>query len=377
MNCKNSLIWACLLLWFLLTYDSVSVAQQVKDFMPEAKYEAHLNINEFSMLNSSMADGITKYGGVIDVSLKMSRANDEIEWVLSCNNSIILEVLGQYVAEKSIEILKAVDPDNLSANVKNTLKVIKTLSGKIEYSLKNPIWESKTVKGLLSNFGDELYLQNDTLKLLLTGTQLSRVYALRGKEIIATGYIKAKNQFEITKSIEKRDNVLEIFGMSLCPFAQRAEGLILANFDKLSINERPKLEVHFILYKKIEAEKTMYYSLHGETELIEDLVQILIRDNYPDYFIRYLLTRLKDSSLTWTDVALQADLHKNDIENIKNMLNSQRDNLLDKEYNYATLTYEIFDKSPSYVWEGEKVKNLSEIPFLKNLNGTPTEECSK
>lgn len=329
------------------------------------------------MLNSSTADGITKYGGAIDVSLKMSRINGEIEWVLSCKNSVVMEVLGQYVAEKSIEILKAVDPDNLNTNVKSTLKVIKTLSGKIENSLKNPIWESKTAKGTLSNFGNEFYLQNDTLQLQLNGTRLSELHSLMGKEIIVTGFIKEKNHFEITKFNEKRDNVIELFGMSLCPFAQQSESLILEQLDKLPVGKRPKLEIHYILYKKAEAENSIYNSLHGEAEILEDLVQIIIRDNYPAYFDRYLKTRLNSKNLGWSAIASQADLSKKDISNIENIFTSKRDMLLDKEYSYVTGTYEIYDKSPTYVWEGEKINNLREISFFKNLNSAPTEECSK
>jgi hypothetical protein len=187
-----------------------------------------------------------------------------------------------------------------------------------------------------------------------------------------SGYIKENGIIEVESLFKKKKNTLEIFIMSKCPFGQRAVSTAMDSLANMNESNRFKLEVHYIFIKFDKG----FSSLHGEQEINEDMVQIVLRNNYPDYFYRYLKTRIRYNDADWKVLSKSIGLNPTAIQNIEKEIVSNRNDIIQREYNYAVKNYQIYDNSPTYIWESEKISNLKEIPALKNIPASE-QKCSQ
>jgi hypothetical protein len=194
---------------------------------------------------------------------------------------------------------------------------------------------------------------------------------------LADGFVKVPGQFEPTRVIEQRTNTLELFVMSQCPFAQRAETKLYGFRDSPNVTQKPKLEVRYIFYKQQKDGKGVYTSLHGEEEVTENLVQMVLRDRYAALFEPYVRQRATSGNLPWRKLLEQAGSSKLLLDEIEAAITSERDALIQAEYNYVTGQYGITDGSPSYVWESERVMDLTKIERFKALKDFTGQPCSK
>ena len=99
--------------------------------------------------------------------------------------------------------------------------------------------------------------------------------------------------------------------MSYCPYGVDAEKELLPFFSK-HIDEID-FKLRFIVNKKPQPEGGIdddpeFTSLHGETELIENLRQMVIAELYPDQFFDYLLCRANHLKEAWTLCAQKVGL---------------------------------------------------------------------
>lgn len=107
-----------------------------------------------------------------------------------------------------------------------------------------------------------------------------------------------------------KENTLELFVMSQCPFGVSAENSVLeAEKDKL-LPAGTKLEIHFIGdAKKKDGGGWEFSSLHGEPEWQENARQLFISRRFPDKFKAYLLERNRDiKSPDWEKAAKTAGI---------------------------------------------------------------------
>ena len=96
---------------------------------------------------------------------------------------------------------------------------------------------------------------------------------------------------------------VELFVMSYCPFGVQAEQELLPFLSKYG--DAIDFKLRFIAREAeedVEAEFP-FTSLHGETELIEDLRQMVIAELYPDKLFDYLLCRADHLQEAWTKCA--------------------------------------------------------------------------
>lgn len=102
-----------------------------------------------------------------------------------------------------------------------------------------------------------------------------------------------------------RENTLEIFVMSQCPFGVAAENALLEAEKDGKLPPGLKLEVHFIGdAKKADGGGWEFSSLHGEPEWQENARQIFISRRFPAKFKAYLLERNRDiKSPDWEKAA--------------------------------------------------------------------------
>lgn len=357
----------------ILNLNGLSQTSDKKDIFSvnNPKYEVYLSVIEFSILNGSMVDGLTKYQGNLEFSLTIRTEGSQIIYDLSSTNKRLFEVLSLYVAQKLVELLKIVDINNPSQNDKVALNAISSLSVKLENALNNPVWEIRKVSGIVKKVGEDFQVTRNENILIITGNKAKELEPFTGKQVILNGYIKEQGKIEVLNFHEKKSNTLELFVMSQCPFGTKAISFVLDKLDQLPPKNKFSLEVHYIFYKKDD----VYASLHGEAEVTEDIVQMVIRDLYNQYFFDYLKHRIKEPGLDWKEVARQTKIKEIDISKIKDITEKKRNELIKAEVNYSISNFQHIDASPTYIWESEIVSNPNDIDILKSNQLMDNEKC--
>ena len=107
-----------------------------------------------------------------------------------------------------------------------------------------------------------------------------------------------------------KENTLELFVMSQCPFGVSAENSVLEAEKEKMLPAGTKVEIHFIGDAKKAADGGWEFSsLHGEPEWRENARQIFIARRFPDKFKTYLLERNRDiKSPDWERAAKAAGI---------------------------------------------------------------------
>jgi len=335
-----------------------------------------LTWNEYSILNESEADGLLKYGGSGHFQVTMAKEGNDVTWTVTMDNPRLMELLGIFVGEKTVKLVQGLNPNSIDPSEKVALEAIKSLTQKMEYARKNPIWDSIKLSGVVVQQGTNWVIQSGGDIFTLVGGKLEELKSLKGNLVVANGCVKVPGQFEVASFVKKKENTLELFVMSFCPFGQKAEAKLLAFIDSTNAMAKPKIEVHYIFYKQQKEGKDVFFTLHGEEEMVEDLVQMAIRDHYPQIFQIYLRVRATDDSTPWQQLVENLGLRPSDEAAIEKLITTRRDEMIKNECKYA-VQYGITDGSPSYVWESEQVSNLNKIKETAGLDAFKVETCSQ
>jgi hypothetical protein len=318
--------------------------------------------------------GISKYGGGAELGVRISEDNGEVVWTIRIYDPRLMQVVLYWVAEESTELINALDVDNLDATSRAALATMQSLNAKVAHAHANPVWSPVRVSGLIVEEDGQLLLESEVGRYKATGKHLAELEKRTGAVVIAEGYIKVEDEIEVTAFLEKRENTLELFVMSMCPFAKMAESSILDFLETYSGESRPALEIRYIFYKRKVNGKTVFTSMHGEKELVENVVQIIIRDSYPEIYYDYLAQRIEDGDSPWEKLVSEMGLSADDIESIQGKLEGQRETLIENEHDYVAGTYQIYDGSPAYVWECERVGDIRKIEEFENMDA-PSRRC--
>lgn len=305
----------------------------------------------------------------------LAKNGDEVAWTVIITQPRLLEMWEYWMAEKTTELVNLLDFDNLDPASKSALATVRSVNAKISQARANPIWDLVTLSGNVAENDEQWFIKGDQGEYRITGSRLEELKALKGKPVVAKGYVKVRGQFQVLKFQRKKENTLELFVMSLCPFSERAEASIIRFLDSYSRNPRPSLEVHYIFYKKTRDGKTVFTSLHGDKEIQENLVQMLIRDAHPDALHDYLLMRV-ESDEPWQALVERVGLTPEQIDLIAGRIKKDRDSLIEKEYAYVAGLHGIRDGSPTYLWESERVRDIRQIPAFAKLQ-SPSEQCDE
>ncbi len=340
----------------------------------DPRYELKLTLDEFSVLSSSLADGIERFGGFVDFHLGIAQVEEQVVWTIQSDDASLLEIIEHRLAWKSADFVKTVDLDNLDADSKLTLKGMKSLLAKVEDSKKNPIWNLVKISGMIMRADEDWHLLVDQGQYKLTGNSLSALGQNATDRFIVHGYLKEMNEIEVVRFQPVKQNTLELFVMSQCPFGQNAEIALTDLLDNYAGDSKPRLEVRFIFYEQHDGDKKIYASLHGEEELRENLVQIVIRDQFQQFSYKYLKRRVH-SDKPWQEIAKEVGMSKKQIEKTEQIIHQDRDALIQAEYNYATNEYGIYDGSPTYVWESERIENIQDVKVFQDITVT-SEGCA-
>jgi hypothetical protein len=376
-NTKHSFLsFLSISLVLIISLVNVTSAAESDPRSPHPHYLLRLSLNEFSILNASEVDGLLKYGGSGDFQVTMAKEGNDVTWTVTINNPRLMELLGIFVGEKTVKLVQELNPNSIDPSEKVALEAIKSLTQKMEYAQKNPIWDSIKLSGRVVQQGTNWVLQSEDDTFKLVGGKLEELKSMNVKPVVADGFVKVPGQFEVTGFLKKKENTLELFVMSFCPFGQKAEAKLLAFIDSTNAVAKPIIEVHYIFYKRQMDGKDVFVTLHGEDEMVEDLVQMTIRDHYPQIFQIYLRLRATNDGTPWRQLAENLGLRPSDEAEIEKLITTRRDEMIRNEYNYA-VQYGITDGSPSYVWESEQVSNLNKIKEFAGLDTFKVETCSQ
>ena len=327
------------------------------------------------LLNLSELDGLQKYGGSAEFQLKLAKTNNEVMWTITTSNLRLLEMMGIFTGERTIKLVQTIDPSQLDESQKLALRSIKSLTEKLEHAQKNPVFDSVNLSGPIVGRGADCLLETSQGSYKITGEHLQELRSWPGRKVIADGYLRAPGQFQVTHFIEKLDNTLELFVMSLCPFAQGAEMALYDLLAKTNGPDGPKVEIHYIFSRQSRDGKEVFTSLHGEPEVAENLVQMVIRDRFPSRLAPYLRLRVTQGNEPWRKLAAEAGLSGKEIEEVATVITNERDALLLKEYQYAFHRFGAVDRSPTYFWESRRVPDIHLVDAFKNLEITSRDTC--
>lgn len=112
---------------------------------------------------------------------------------------------------------------------------------------------------------------------------------------------------------------LELFVMSYCPFGVQAEEKIIPIVKKFG--NKIDFKLRFIAEEKQELSPqdiTPFKSLHGYSEVAENIRQLLIKQEYPDKYLDYILCRGKKLDKSWADCAEKLGIDVVKIEELFN-----------------------------------------------------------
>lgn len=366
---------------FFLIFINMGLAIETKEnksHYPNANYELKLNLVEYMIFHNTLVRGMSKYGGQTDFNINVTREGLETYWTIKIEKKECLDMLQNWTLEYSSVLALSVNSDSLESGNEISLKLTRLLNDKIEHSQKNPVYDLIKIKGAIFQDIGIFYIATENGTFRLTGNKIAELMNNKCTSIIARGFIKSENQFELVKFIEKKDKTVELFVMSLCPFSQLAIVSLLDFMGTNSIDAEICLEIRYIFYKKFGWDSEVFTALHGESEVKENLVQMIIRDNYPHFFHHYLFVRATNSE-PWENIARKIGIEDEDIKSIALTIQDQKEALIQTEYSYVTRTYQIYDKSPTFVWEGEIVDDITTIEEFEGLNVSfsQSESCSR
>ena len=335
------------------------------------RYELRLSLVEFSMLHGSAVTGVSKYGGDAEFEIKLVKEGEEVVTLVTIENPRLIEVWVYWMNERTAEIVNLSDFDNLPESNRVSMKVAQAVNAKLARSKENPIWDPVQLHGVVTADDGGPHLESDRGRYRLTGAGAAALEPWLGQAVIAQGHVKVAGEFEVTQLRDKPLNTLELFVMSRCPFGTRAANGVIQHLRQLPADPPPpRLSVRYIFYRAVPADGgagAAYTALHGEEEVVENLVQMVLRDTYPWVFHDYLLER-GSSDAPWSEIVRRLGLGDGDLEAIEYLLANERDTLILHEHEYVTGTYGIYDGSPTYVWEGERVPDLRSVPALAGLD---------
>lgn len=329
------------------------------------RFELTLSLAEFSVLHDAAVAGVARYGGDADFRLRIVRAGDAMEWRVTIAQPVLLDAWTVWMKERTAELVTAVDVEALGEPERRALQVSQSLHRKLAAARAAPIFDPVTLRGRVVADGERLALDTAAGTVGVSGARLDELRDWLGRTVNATGIVRVENQLEVERFADGKENTLELFVMSQCPFAATAEQRLGAALATLAVEARPAVEVRYLFAKQGEGREARFTSLHGEPEVAESLVQMLIRDAHPtDVFWRYLAARNADPSGPWRDLALRSGVAPPEADLIAARIERERDALIGEEYAYVAEAYPFAQASPTWVWEGAQIDDLSQVPEL-------------
>ncbi len=161
---------------------------------------------------------------------------------------------------------------------------------------------------------------------------------------------------------EKKLKAMDLFVMSKCPFGIEAEQVIYPVAKKAGISLSIYYIANFSSNPNPAANQKPYMlsSLHGETEIEEDMRQLCVKKYFPQKYFGYILARNKDiNNSQWEKAAIET-LGRDAEAVIRKCQNEEGKTLLEKNMLFAAELR--IGASPTILWENQRrFENLKEL----------------
>lgn len=323
------------------------------------------------MLHSAAADGVRTYGGHADFKVGIFQSGRGPVWQVTINDPRLLPVWTQWMAEKTTQLVAVTDIDQLDEPTKLAYRVSRSVNLKLKEAAGKPVYDSLRLTGVVrvSASGEaRLEVAGQPATLKITGAPASTLAGFAGRTMVVEGVVKTLGEFEATTAFEKKDDTLEVFVISQCAYGKAAEAAIINRLRSLgSSAASPRVEFRYLFIPfapDAGARAGTFTCLHGDGEADENVIQMIIRDQFPDRFFDYLMKRTT-SEAPWREVAASVGFDQVAIEAVERAMVDKRD-LMAAEYAYAQAR-NVPPVSPTYLWEGRVLKDLDQLPAFKGI----------
>lgn len=340
------------------------------------RFELTLSYAEFTLLHDLARSAPGADTGRDELRVRLSNGPGGMAWIVSPEGSGLAERLEIAAAERIVALVDALDfTRGWSDSTRAGLAVAQALHSKIKHARTHLLGERVNLSGALRGDASGWKLEAGSgLYPLEVGALRSAPEDLAGHQVVVDAETQDGNQLKVLSMVERRLNTLDLFVMSLCGIAQRAELDVIGRMMSPREEVAPVLQIHYIFYRGKPGSGGGFTALHGEAEMRENVIQMILRDDYPASYWPYLRLRAARAG-PWEELAREAGLAAADVMEIARIAPEQREARVRKEFEAVALDWGVLDGSPALRWEGAPVRQLSEIPFFGGA-GAAAGSCS-
>ena len=316
------------------------------------------------------------YGGHAAFKVDIMQTMNGPIWQIVIDDPKLMQVWPAWMNEKTAQLVNLTDVDQLDEPTKLAYRVSKSVNLKLKDAAAKPQYEPQRFVGsitLNAQGAPTLAIEGQDQQATLTGAALNTAKTFVGKRVVVEGTVKIRGEIDTTAVFERRDGVLEVFVIAHCPFGKSAEKAIIERLTSKGPGggtaDMPKVEFRYLFLPVAGGSQVAFTCLHGEPEAEENLVQMLIRDQFPSRFFDYLLRRAA-SDAPWEELATAVGLDEFAVAVISSNLTGNRTALMAAEHAYAKSRNVPF-LSPAYLYEGRVVTALDAVPGMKGVVVAP------
>jgi len=345
------------------------------------RYILDLSLEEFSVLHSAADHGVRSYGGHAEFKIDIFPGTQGPVWQIIIEEPKLLPVWSQWMAEKTTQLVAVLDIDKLSDQEKTAYRVTRSVNEKLKAAADKPVFTPVRLDGTGVKLPDGMLGFRVTPggeTLLVVGKSLdgapAALAAAAGKPMVVEGVIKKAGEIELSAAFDARPGALEVFVLSQCPYGKSAEKAIIERLRERASTQNqaggsaeiiPQVDFRYLFIPVYQSNPPAFTCLHGEGEVVENLVQMVIRDQFERVFFDYLLKRAS-SDAAWEELAKDVGLDEVAIATIEANLTQRRGELIAAEYAYVTAR-NVPLASPTYMLGGRIVKDPQTVPLLKGI----------
>ena len=349
------------------------------------RYILDLSLEEFSVLHSAADHGVRSYGGHAEFKIDIFPGTQGPVWQIIIDEPKLLPVWSQWMAEKTTQLVSLVDIDKATEAEKSAYRITRAVNEKLKAAADKPDFVPVRLDGTGIKLPDGMLgfrvaPGGETLRIVgksLDGAPAA-IAAAAGKPMIVEGVIKKVGEIELSAAFESKPGSLEVFVLSQCPYGKSAEKAIIERLRERAAAQTktggsaeavPQVDFRYIFIPIDKSNPPAFTALHGESEVVENLVQMVIRDQFDRAFFDYLLKRA-GSDAPWEEVAASVGLDEVAIATIEANITQRRTELATAEYAYMRAR-NVPLASPTYLLDGRIVKDVQAVPLLKGINLQP------
>lgn len=333
-------------------------------------YRFALSYGEFAVVQDAARSAMENPGEEVELRVDLGRSGDDVVWNVTIDDAKLMDLLDHELSDRVSHLRLDADSARTAsgASVRDR-ETLPSARDRVHEARLAPGYDLTTIEGTLRNDHGRWSVRDADRDVPLgVGTELLLPEALVDHDVVVTGFVREAGTLEVLRLVEKRANTLDLFVMSLCPFARRAEASILPRLTGTS-GASASMRVHYIFYAPGPGSHESFTCMHGDAEVRENLVQMLLRDEHPRQFASYLQLRTV-SDEPWESLAARAGVDGASVLRIAHRVESDRNALIAREYAYVARQCGVRDGSPTIVWEGRSVERVSEVPLLAGLATT-------